>query len=344
MARLDSAGDVLLAGPAIRAVAAGSRWVTLLCGPRGREAAELLPGVDEVHTFLSPWVDHEPPDVRPQTMLELVDWIRGISVDEAIILTSEHQSPLPLALLLRMAGVGTIAGTTDDYAGSLLDIRHQVGDRVHEVERSLSLVGRLGYRLPAADDGRLRIRRHEGRHALPPKPFIVVHPGSAAPARTWAPSTWGRLVAGLHERGHRVVVTGSAAEEGLVHAVAGEPREGVTPLAGGTTLAQLADVLAGAAVVTVGNTGPAHLAAAGGTPVVSIFAPTVPAHRWKPWRVASEIFGEQQIECAGCRATTCPVAGHPCVETVALKAVMDAAERCAGMAPSMVPEPDEACA
>ena len=48
VARQDSMGDVLLAGPAVRAVAAGAGRVTLLCGPRGREAGELLPGVDEV--------------------------------------------------------------------------------------------------------------------------------------------------------------------------------------------------------------------------------------------------------------------------------------------------------
>ena len=46
--RLDNDGDVLLAGPAVRAVAAGADRVTLLCGPRGRAAAALLPGVDEL--------------------------------------------------------------------------------------------------------------------------------------------------------------------------------------------------------------------------------------------------------------------------------------------------------
>ena len=48
VARQDNAGDVLLAGPAVRAVAAGAERVTLLCGPAGAEAARLLPGVDEV--------------------------------------------------------------------------------------------------------------------------------------------------------------------------------------------------------------------------------------------------------------------------------------------------------
>ncbi len=46
--RLDSAGDVLLAGPAARAVAARADRVVLLAGPRGRDAAALLPGVDKV--------------------------------------------------------------------------------------------------------------------------------------------------------------------------------------------------------------------------------------------------------------------------------------------------------
>ncbi len=41
--RLDSAGDVLLAGPAVRAVAAGSSYTALLCGPQGAEAGRLLP-------------------------------------------------------------------------------------------------------------------------------------------------------------------------------------------------------------------------------------------------------------------------------------------------------------
>ena len=44
--RLDNDGDVLLAGPAIRALAHGAEHVTLLHGPRGRRAAALLPGVD----------------------------------------------------------------------------------------------------------------------------------------------------------------------------------------------------------------------------------------------------------------------------------------------------------
>jgi hypothetical protein len=51
---------VLLAGPAIRALAHGASRVTLLCGPRGRQAAALLPGVDEVVCWAAPWIEPEP--------------------------------------------------------------------------------------------------------------------------------------------------------------------------------------------------------------------------------------------------------------------------------------------
>jgi ADP-heptose:LPS heptosyltransferase len=63
----------------------------------------------------------------------------------------------------------------------------------------------------------------------------------------------------------------------------------VLDLGGRTSFAELAEVLAGADAVVVGNTGPAHLAAAVGTPVVSLYAPTVPAVRWRPWQVPHEL-------------------------------------------------------
>ena len=59
--RLDNAGDVLLAGPAVRAAGRDRAGVTLLCGPRGRDAAELLPGVDEVIVYDAPWIRRSAP-------------------------------------------------------------------------------------------------------------------------------------------------------------------------------------------------------------------------------------------------------------------------------------------
>jgi ADP-heptose:LPS heptosyltransferase len=323
VARLDNEGDVLLAGPAIRAVAAGAGRVTLLCGPRGAQAARMLPGVDDVMVRRAEWIDPDPEPVERAAIDAFVDDLAARGFDRAIALSSFHQSPLPLALLLRMAGVPEIAATSVDYPGSLLDVRHRISDDVHEVERSLSLVATLGYALPEGDDGALRVRRPG---AVPVAPgYVVVHPGASVPARAWAPERNAALVGALAAVGRRVVVTGGPGERELTARVAGE--HGVD-LGGGTDFAGLADVLANAECVVVGNTGPAHLAAAVGTPVVSLFAPTVPAVRWRPWRVAHELLFVD-VPCAGCRARECPVPGHPCLGGVAVEDVVAAVGRLA---------------
>jgi ADP-heptose:LPS heptosyltransferase len=100
-----------------------------------------------------------------------------------------------------------------------------------------------------------------------------------------------------------------------------------TDLSGRLSLAELAAVLAGAESVVVGNTGPAHLAAAVGTPVVSLFAPTVPYERWGPYGVPVVRLGEPSAPCRDTRATLCPVPGHPCLSGVTGTDVVAAVEK-----------------
>jgi ADP-heptose:LPS heptosyltransferase len=335
-ARLDSDGDVLLAGPAIRAVAASARRLTLLCGPRGLHAATLLPGVDDVLVHRAEWIDPEPEAFQPEPTRRLLDELRRRAPDEAVISTSFHQSPLPLALLLRLAGVVRIGATSVDYPGALLDVRHRIGDDVHEVERSLSLVRAMGYELPPGDDGSLRIERDPDGAVPFDAPYVVVHPGASVSARAWAPRRHAELVGALVAEGWRVAVTGGPGERDLTARVAAgavtaglrSARERVRDLGGATDLARLAGVIEGAAAIVVGNTGPAHLAAAVGTPVVSLYAPTVPAVRWRPWQVPHVLLHEP-VPCAGCRARMCPIPGHPCIDELPLASVLDAVGRLA---------------
>jgi ADP-heptose:LPS heptosyltransferase len=321
-ARLDSDGDVLLQGPAIRAVAAGADRLTLLCGPRGRRAAGLLPAVDDVLVHRAAWIDPEPDPVDRATIDALTGALRDRGVDRAIVSTSFHQSPLPLALVLRMAGVPWIGAISVDYPGSLLDVRHADPGDVHEVERALSLARACGYDLPPGDDGRLRVERPD---AWDDRDYVVVHPGASVPARAWAPARNRELVAALADAGHRVVVTGGPDERELTRFVA-DGR--ATDLGGRTDLPTLADVIANASALVVGNTGPAHLAAAVGTPVVSLFAPTVPPARWRPYGVPHELL-YVDVPCALCRARICPVEGHPCLSGVSVPDVLTAIERLA---------------
>ncbi|MBB4917245.1 glycosyltransferase family 9 protein [Streptosporangium saharense] len=328
MARTDNAGDVLLAGPAIRAVAAHATGTVVLAGPNGRAAAELLPGVDRVLCWRTPWIDPEPPPLTHEHATRLIEMVREVAPDQALILTSFHQSALPLAALLRLAGVGRIAATSNDYPGSLLDVRHTVNEDVDvpEPERMLALARAAGFEPPPGDDGLLAVRHPlpEVGHLTGPGGYVVVHPGASVPARAWPAGHCAEAVRALAEAGHRVVVTGSPGETALTAYVAGEH---AVDLGGRTSLAELAGVLAEADAVVVANTGPAHLAAAVATPVVSLFAPTVPAARWAPYGVANVLLGDQHAPCRGSRATICPVAGHPCLSSVTAEQVVEAVRR-----------------
>jgi ADP-heptose:LPS heptosyltransferase len=318
--RLDNAGDVLLQGPLVRAVAASAERVVFLAGPAGAEAAALLPGVDEVWTWRCPWIDATPSPVDAADIAALTDRMRALAPDEALISTSFHQSPLPLALVLRTAGVPRISAISVDYPGSLLDVRHHVDDDLPEPERALSLARAAGFELPPRDDGLLAVRR-----PLPPidhEPgYVVVHPGASVPARAWPADRFAEAVEALSDEGHRVLVTGGPGERALTAAVAGT--RGVD-LGGATSLPEMAAVLDGAAAVVVGNTGPAHLAAAVGTPVVSLFSPVVPAERWAPYGVSTVLLGDQSAPCRNTRARECPVPGHPCLTSVTAQDVVAA--------------------
>jgi ADP-heptose:LPS heptosyltransferase len=337
VARLDSDGDVLLSGPAVRAAAAGWRGrpteVTLLCGPAGAQAAALLPGVARVLTWNCPWIAANPEPLRARGIRTLIHKLARGRFELALILTSAHQSSLPLAMLLRMAGVPRIAAISTDYPGSLLDIRLRpdidFDDDRPEPERALTVATAAGCELPPGDDGGLEVLPPPDMSALTgPRPYLVLHPGATVPARTWPAERCREAVAALRARGHRVLVTGGPGERALTARVAGTA--GVD-LGGRTTFAQLAGVLAGAEVVVVGNTGPAHLAAAVGTPVVSLFAPVVPARRWAPYRVPHVLLGDQDAPCRGSRARICPVPGHPCLSEVDAEEVVNAVDKLCGV-------------
>jgi len=354
--RLDSDGDVLMTGPAIAALrdgadgAAASR-VDVLAAPPGAAAARLLPGVDDVLVADVPWSGYRPPAPDAAALTALVETLRERAYDEVVVFTSYHQSPLPMALLARLAGVPRVIAASDDYPGSLLDLRHRrpgepdgTGGE-HEVVASLGLVAASGRAVPA--DPRLALR-----HPLPELPAdlvaelgedltagrcVVVHPGASVTARAPAPEVAAASAAALAAAGWRVVVTGGPGEVELAARVAaGVP--GVVDASGRTSFGQLATLLAAAAVVVVGNTGPAHLAAAVGTPVASWFSAVMPVERWVPFGVPVVLLGDLTAPCRLTRAQVCPVPGHPCLD-VAPRTVVDAVE---ALAAGRVPVPPPA--
>lgn len=150
-------------------------------------------------------------------------------------------------------------------------------DDVHDVDRWCMLLESAG--IPCRTD-ELGIRRPPG---YPRRDgVVVIHPGAAAPARRWPPERFAAVAAALSRSGHRVVVTGSAAERSLAEIVAAYAGlRSTAVLAGELDLLGMVALISDARLLVCGDTGIGHVATATGTPSVLLFGPTPPAH-WGP--------------------------------------------------------------
>ncbi|MFI6368027.1 glycosyltransferase family 9 protein [Nocardia sp. NPDC050630] len=251
-------GDLLTIVPALRGLrAAHPNDHVVLAAPEAlRDVVDLIDAVDEL---------------LPTAGLGALRW---------------HGAPPKLAVNLHGAGPESIRDLLAARPATLLTHRHpdfpelpgpEWCDDMHEVDRWCRL---LEYGGIDADPTALLL-------PAPPEPppesnVVVIHPGAAYPARRWPSERFARVARELAANGHRVVITGTHDEIRLANAVA--EKAGLSPTAvyaGRTDLAELAALVAAAALVVCGDTGVGHLATAFGTPSVLLFGPT-PPHRWGP--------------------------------------------------------------
>ncbi|MBT2414901.1 glycosyltransferase family 9 protein [Streptomyces sp. ISL-12] len=257
-------GEVLLAGPAVRALATRAGTVTMLCEARGASAARLLPHVDDVLVWDTP-----APDDGTDGTDGLLRRLRQEAYDVALVVGPEPRSDWPAARLLRSARVRRVATGRD--GGPLGDVgdadarQHRTAVRAG-AEAVLDAAADLGFGLRAGDDGRLRVRPVPDTASLTGNgPYVAVHPGAGEPRRAWDAVHGAGIVARLCDAGHRVVVTGGPEEAALTRTVSGDT---AVDLGGRTTSRAFAGVLNSADLLVTASSGPAHLAAAVGTPAV----------------------------------------------------------------------------
>lgn len=333
--RLDSMGDVLLTAPAMRALKESrpGREVSLLTAPQAEEAAALLPDIDEVLVYDAPWMKATTSrsDSRPD--LAMVARLRTRRFDAAVVFTVYSQSPLPSAMLCFLADIPLrLAHCRENPYQLLTDAvaEREPEDGVrHEVRRQLDLVATVGARTadeglsvvlpPSAPRRALRHLRESGVDAE--RVWIVVHPGASAPSRRYPPEGFAAVANRLVSKGIQVVFTGLQQEVALVRRI--QDLTGVTThsLAGRLTAAELAALLSEAPLLVTNNTGPAHLAAAVGTPVVDLYALTNPQHA--PWGVPHRLLF-QNVECKYCYKSVCPERHHRCLRMVRPEQVVSA--------------------
>jgi ADP-heptose:LPS heptosyltransferase len=330
--RLDTMGDVLMAGPAMRALreAVPGRTITLITSRAGAAVAGLMPEVDQTWVWDAPWMKPAPGG----SLAEMRARLREARPDAAVIFTTYTQSPLPAAVVLQEAGVPLRTAHCRENPYALLTDwvpeREPEVEVRHEVRRQLDLAAAVGatttderLRVSVSGDARRRVGALLGRAGLGEGvPWALVHPGATAESRRYPLELWAEACRELaRDHGVALAFSGDEGERPLSDALreaAGEPGPS---FAGELGLPELAALVEAAPVLLAGNTGPVHLAAAVGTPVVDIYALTNPQHT--PWRVPSRVL-YRDVPCRWCYRSVCPEGHHLCVRGVEPREVVAA--------------------
>jgi len=334
--RLDAMGDVLMTTPALHAAKAADpeRRITLVTSPGGAEAACLVPDVDDVLVHEAPWVKATPPRASSAPDHDLIGRLAAMRFDAAVIFTVYSQNPLPAAMACYLAEIPMrLAHCRENPYQLLTDWVPETEPKVirHEVRRQLDLVASVGWRtaderlrIAVPDDAAAGIAAYVEAFGLDGgAPWALVHPGATAPSRRYAPERFSAAVRELaRTHGWRIVLTGARAERPLLERIRADAGDGVVSLGGRLSLAELAALVARAPLLISNNTGPVHLAAAVGTPVVDLYALTNPQHT--PWRVPSRVL-YQDVPCRICYRSVCPEGHHLCLDGVAPERVVEAA-------------------
>ncbi|MES2319485.1 MAG: glycosyltransferase family 9 protein [Pseudomonadota bacterium] len=333
--RLDALGDVLMCTPAMRAIKQSrpGRHVTLLSSGSGALAAPYIPELDAVLTYPAPWVKHSAPH-DSAAGAALLAQLAAQRFDAAVIFTSYSQSALPAALMCLQAGIPLrLAHCRENPYQMLTDWvpDPEPGQQVrHEVQRQLDLVASVGWRASSArlsfavpDADLAHVRACLAQQGIAPdQPFILLHPGASAASRRYPAALWADVVQDLSRRfAWPLVVTGTSHESALADAIVAASGVALLSLAGQLSLGQLGAAIRLAGVVVANNTGPAHMAAALGTPLVNLYALTNPQHT--PWQVDSRLLFHD-VPCRFCYKSSCPQGHHDCLAKVAPQQVVEA--------------------
>jgi heptosyltransferase III len=189
----------------------------------------------------------------------------------------------------------------------------------HTVECNLDALRRIGFQ-PAPQDKSLvlqldetaveRVRTLLSQHALDPRRFVQMHPGSRWLFKCWSPERYAALLERLAADGLRVALTGApdSRERGLVDAILAQTsrstRAYLVDLTGALDLRELAALTRNARAFIGVDSAPMHIAAALGTPVVALFGPSGELE-WGPWGVAHRIVTSAEHPCRPCGNDGC---------------------------------------
>ena len=321
--RLGSLGDIIHAVPAAAALrrAFPQAEIDWVVDARHAELLELVPSINRrVVVNTSSF----------GSLSSVIGDLRRAKYDAALDL----QGLLKSAVLARLSGASRIIG----FPAELLRERaarffytETAGHATpHVIDKNLSLLNVLGVRMPgvefpledrhpeAAVEARFRLSIPAGAR------FALLNPGAAWPNKRWPPVYFAEVSRELAKRHHlRSLVLWGPGEEQIAHAVAAAS-DNTAAVSPPTRIADLISLSKAASLMVSGDTGPMHIAAACGTPLVGIFGPTDP-QRNGPW-AEDDLTVSRYRACACHYQRQCRISGW-CLLDISPREVMELIDR-----------------
>jgi lipopolysaccharide heptosyltransferase I len=257
---------------------------------------------------------------RPVSLVSTLRMLREVSYTAAIDL----QGLVKSAALARASGAWHTIGFPRDHlrepmAGAFYTESPDPGASPHVVRKNLALLAPLG----------IRSMEPSFPIAVPPPaadpdasvPYALINPGAAWPNKRWPPERFGAVAAALRrDAGLRSVVLWGPGERAEASKVV-DASEGAAVLAAATGITDLFALSSRARLMIAGDTGPLHVAAAVGTPVVAVFGPTR-VERNGPWS-PSDVTVARTDRCSCLYRRRCRL-GAPCILDIGVDEVIAA--------------------
>ena len=333
--RLERIGDLLMARDAIADVqrAWPDATIDLAVGSWNLPLARMIPGIHTLHVADVPWLARDGAGDRWSALLAKARNWRQSQYDLVINFEPDVRSNA----LAWVAGGRRRAGYWTGGGGALLTDAFALDPSRHVSDNARALVAQLSGEAPSstalasplapAGESRARADRALAGRV---RPLIGVHVAGGRPSKQWHLPRFAATAREMSQRhGGTIVLTGAPQDRALTAAVAADL--GNVPfvdLTGALPLDDLAAVLAGLDVLITGDTGPMHLAASVGTPVVALFGPSDP-RRYGP-RGSEHRILRVDLPCSPCGQVRLPPERcrgkvPDCMDGIQVRAVVEAA-------------------
>ena len=318
--RLGSLGDIVHTVPAVAAVrrtlpGAEIHW---LVDVRQLDVLDLVEGLSRIVPVRS----------TPGGWLSAAGSLRNERYDAAL----DFQGLLKSAALAWISGARSVVGFAREALrepAAALFYKETVAPHAgaHVIDKNIALLRAIGVRPPGRTEFRFVSKPSaalQRAHSLVGSRFALINPGAAWPNKRWPPDRLGAVAAAIRSRFDlpSIVLWGPAERDVAERVVAASC--GAAALAPITSVADLFALSRAAALMVSGDTGPLHIAAAMGTPIVGIYGPTDPA-RNGPWS-RDDVCVSRFAQC-GCHHQRRCVQSTWCLEDIQVGDVVDAVER-----------------